>query len=82
MILLQEFGASNAKASIIISLLTGLTLGAGPLASAITNKFGCRVTTILGSLIASCGYYFKHSFFKNKFILELIIKHPKFTTEY
>uniref|UniRef100_A0A915PUH3 Major facilitator superfamily (MFS) profile domain-containing protein n=1 Tax=Setaria digitata TaxID=48799 RepID=A0A915PUH3_9BILA len=54
-IIMKEFGVSNAKASIIISLLTGLTLGVGPLASAITNKLGCRVTTILGSLIATTG---------------------------
>ncbi|KAL3989308.1 Major Facilitator Superfamily protein [Acanthocheilonema viteae] len=54
-IIMKEFGASNAKASVIISLLTGLTLGVGPIASAITNKFGCRVTTILGSLIAAVG---------------------------
>ncbi|EFO21566.1 hypothetical protein LOAG_06921 [Loa loa] len=54
-IIMKEFNASNAKASVIISLLTGLTLGMGPIASAITNKFGCRVTTILGSLIAATG---------------------------
>ncbi|KAM3729075.1 Monocarboxylate transporter [Dirofilaria immitis] len=54
-IIMKEFGASNTKASVIISLLTGLTLGMGPIASAITNKFGCRVTTILGSLIATVG---------------------------
>uniref|UniRef100_A0A0R3RVJ9 MFS domain-containing protein n=1 Tax=Elaeophora elaphi TaxID=1147741 RepID=A0A0R3RVJ9_9BILA len=54
-IIMKEFDASNAKASVIISLLTGLTLGCGPIASAITNKFGCRVTTILGSLIAATG---------------------------
>uniref|UniRef100_A0AAF5PJF6 Major facilitator superfamily (MFS) profile domain-containing protein n=1 Tax=Wuchereria bancrofti TaxID=6293 RepID=A0AAF5PJF6_WUCBA len=54
-IVMKEFSASNAKASVIISLLTGLTLGMGPVASAITNKFGCRVTTILGSLIATTG---------------------------
>ncbi|VDO42319.1 unnamed protein product [Brugia timori] len=54
-IIMKEFDVSNAKASMIISLLTGLTLGMGPIASAITNKFGCRVTTILGSLIATTG---------------------------
>ncbi|VDO10524.1 unnamed protein product [Haemonchus placei] len=39
----------------IISLLTGLTLGSGPLASAICNKYGCRATTITGALIAAVG---------------------------
>ncbi|VDK69735.1 unnamed protein product [Litomosoides sigmodontis] len=54
-VIMKEFDASNAKASMIISLLTGLTLGIGPIASAVTNKFGCRVTTIMGSLIATMG---------------------------
>ncbi|VDN08580.1 unnamed protein product [Thelazia callipaeda] len=54
-VIMKEFNASNTKASMIISLLTGLTLGAGPIASAVTNKFGCRVATISGSLIATAG---------------------------
>ncbi|VDK84044.1 unnamed protein product, partial [Onchocerca ochengi] len=54
-IIMKEFNASNTKASVIISLLTGLNLGMGPIASAVTNKYGCRVTTILGSLIATIG---------------------------
>uniref|UniRef100_A0A1I8AN64 MFS domain-containing protein n=1 Tax=Steinernema glaseri TaxID=37863 RepID=A0A1I8AN64_9BILA len=53
--LMKEFGESNARVSIIVSLLTGLTLGVGPVASAITNKFGCRTTTITGALIATFG---------------------------
>ncbi|VDO76553.1 unnamed protein product [Onchocerca flexuosa] len=55
---MKEFDASNTKASVIISLLTGLNLGMGPIASAVTNKYGCRVTTILGSLIATIGCKF------------------------
>ncbi|KAK6017936.1 hypothetical protein OSTOST_16533, partial [Ostertagia ostertagi] len=39
----------------IISLLTGLTLGSGPLASAVCNKYGCRATTITGAFIAAIG---------------------------
>jgi len=29
---------------------------AGPIASALTNKFGCRIVTIAGTLIASFGF--------------------------
>ena len=28
----------------------------GPIASALTNKYGCRYVTILGSLLASFGF--------------------------
>ncbi|VDN27719.1 unnamed protein product, partial [Cylicostephanus goldi] len=50
-----EFDSDNTMASFIISLLTGLTLGSGPLASAICNKYGCRTTTIIGAGIAFVG---------------------------
>ncbi|CAB3400908.1 unnamed protein product [Caenorhabditis bovis] len=53
--LMKEFNANNTMASLIISLLTGLTLGSGPLASAVCNKYGCRTTTIIGSAIAFIG---------------------------
>ncbi|MFH4976687.1 hypothetical protein AB6A40_003396 [Gnathostoma spinigerum] len=56
-VIMKDFGASNAKASAIISLLTGLTLGTGPIASAVTNKYGCRITCIIGSIIASMGCF-------------------------
>ncbi|RCN53273.1 transporter, major facilitator family protein [Ancylostoma caninum] len=54
-ILMQEFDSDNTLASLIISILTGLTLGSGPLASAVCNKFGCRVTTIIGACVAILG---------------------------
>ncbi|CAI5454499.1 unnamed protein product [Caenorhabditis angaria] len=53
--LIKEFHSSNTMSSLIISLLTGLTLGSGPLASAICNKYGCRTTTIVGSGISFVG---------------------------
>uniref|UniRef100_A0A183BN68 MFS domain-containing protein n=1 Tax=Globodera pallida TaxID=36090 RepID=A0A183BN68_GLOPA len=53
--LIGEFQSTNTEASTILSLLTGLMLAAGPLASAICNRIGCRVTTIIGALIASVG---------------------------
>ncbi|CCD64115.1 Major facilitator superfamily (MFS) profile domain-containing protein [Caenorhabditis elegans] len=53
--LMEEFHASNTMAALIISLLTGLTLGSGPLASAVCNKYGCRITTITGAGVAFVG---------------------------
>uniref|UniRef100_A0A8R1DWE0 MFS domain-containing protein n=1 Tax=Caenorhabditis japonica TaxID=281687 RepID=A0A8R1DWE0_CAEJA len=59
--LMLEFNANNTTSSLIISLLTGLTLGSGPLASAVCNKYGCRITTITGACIAlvgcACSYF-------------------------
>lgn len=52
---IQEFNSNNTVAAIIISMLTGLTLGSGPLASAICNKYGCRITTIVGAVISFIG---------------------------
>ncbi|RCN34819.1 hypothetical protein ANCCAN_19333, partial [Ancylostoma caninum] len=52
---LKEFNSDNTLASLIISILTGLTLACGPLASAVCNKFGCRVTAITGACIAITG---------------------------
>ncbi|CAI2357701.1 unnamed protein product [Caenorhabditis sp. 36 PRJEB53466] len=51
----EEFDANNTMAALIISMLTGLTLGSGPLASAVCNKYGCRITTIIGACIAFVG---------------------------
>ncbi|XP_031332551.1 monocarboxylate transporter 7 isoform X3 [Photinus pyralis] len=38
------------------SLLSGMYLSAGPLVSALTNKFGCRTVCILGSLISTSAF--------------------------
>ena len=48
-------GTSRASVSFIPSILVGVTLGAGPIASSLTNRFGCRVVTIIGALIAAVG---------------------------
>ncbi|VDL70174.1 unnamed protein product [Nippostrongylus brasiliensis] len=59
-VLMKEFNSDNTVCAMIISLLTGLTLGSGPLASAICNKYGCRATTITGAIIASVGCTFSY----------------------
>jgi MFS family permease len=53
--LVAEFNGTNAEVSLILSLLTGLMLAAGPIASAVCNRIGCRLTTIIGAVIASIG---------------------------
>ncbi|KAI1720813.1 major facilitator superfamily domain-containing protein [Ditylenchus destructor] len=53
--LIEKFGASHAQASIIVSLLTGLTLCVGPVASALSNRFDCRVPVIVGSVLVCAG---------------------------
>jgi len=53
--LVKEFNGTNAEVSTILSLLTGLMLAVGPIAGAICNKIGCRITTIIGAIIASIG---------------------------
>uniref|UniRef100_A0A0N5CBI8 MFS domain-containing protein n=1 Tax=Strongyloides papillosus TaxID=174720 RepID=A0A0N5CBI8_STREA len=53
--LMHHFEETNARVSIIVSLLVGLTLASGPIASAITNKIGCRLTTIAGAIVAAIG---------------------------
>ncbi|KAK5981456.1 Monocarboxylate transporter [Trichostrongylus colubriformis] len=53
--LMREFESDNTITATILSLLTGFTLGSGPLASAVCNKYGCRVTAITGATIAIVG---------------------------
>lgn len=53
--LMIEFNSNNTMTSLIVSMLTGFTLGAGPLASAVCNKYGCRITTIIGAGVAFVG---------------------------
>ena len=48
-------GTSRASVSFIPSILVGVTLGAGPIASSLVNRYGCRVVTIIGALIAAVG---------------------------
>ncbi|PIO74491.1 hypothetical protein TELCIR_03498, partial [Teladorsagia circumcincta] len=50
-----EFESDNTVIAMIVSLLTGFTLGSGPLASAVCNKYGCRATAITGAIIAITG---------------------------
>ncbi|KAK3095274.1 hypothetical protein FSP39_012542 [Pinctada imbricata] len=53
---LDYFGGGKGETSWVGSLVPGVTLGVGPIASALTNRYGCRKVTIIGALIASSGF--------------------------
>ncbi|KAH1016120.1 hypothetical protein HUJ04_007392 [Dendroctonus ponderosae] len=53
---LNEFHASNSATSFIGSLFLSVPLLAGPLGSAMVDKYGCKYMTILGSLICTTGF--------------------------
>ena len=55
--------------STIISTLLNLL---GPIASALTIKFGCRIVTIAGAICASLGFFFS-AFSPNVYILYFTI---------
>ena len=52
----DEIEATKSDASWIGSIMLGVTFGAGLLASAFVNRFGCRAVTIAGSFVAAFGF--------------------------
>lgn len=52
---LKYFGESQGATSWIASIMVGTTFCIGPVASGLTNKYGCRAVTIIGSLLAATG---------------------------
>lgn len=57
------FEESKSKVSLVGSLLCGVYMLAGPIVSALTNKFGCRPVAVVGSAVA--GFSFLLSTFSN-----------------
>ncbi|ELU10706.1 hypothetical protein CAPTEDRAFT_191074 [Capitella teleta] len=51
--LLSHFGGTRAKTTIAGSLMTGSFLLTGPFVCFVLNKFGCRLTTMLGAVITT-----------------------------
>lgn len=51
----KAFKEGSGSVSFIPSILVGITLGCGPIASMLVNKYGCRVVTIMGAFLASFG---------------------------
>jgi ERI1 exoribonuclease 2 len=56
--LLDYFQESKGKTAWVGSLFVSVPLLAGPIASALTNKYGCRTITMIGALVASVGFIF------------------------
>ncbi|UJR17515.1 hypothetical protein I4U23_004410 [Adineta vaga] len=52
-----KLSLSRAWVSSILSILPAVTLGAGPIATVFTNRYGCRVVAIAGACIASFGFF-------------------------
>ncbi|XP_023233486.1 monocarboxylate transporter 12-like isoform X1 [Centruroides sculpturatus] len=52
---LKYFGESKGTTAWVASIMVGTTFCIGPVASGLTNKYGCRAVTILGSLLATSG---------------------------
>lgn len=53
--LLHYFKESKGKTAWVGSLFVSVPLLTGPIASALTNKYGCRTVTVVGSIIAGGG---------------------------
>lgn len=53
---LQYFGEGKATTSWIGSLFMAMPLLSGPIASFLTDRYGCRKVTIAGSILATTGF--------------------------
>lgn len=53
---LNYFGENREKTAWIGSLFMAMPLLSGPIASFLTDRYGCRRVTILGSVLASTGF--------------------------
>ncbi|XP_071454654.1 monocarboxylate transporter 5 [Hetaerina americana] len=52
----EAFGESNSKVALVGSLLSGFYLMAGPFVSALANRFGFRLVTILGAAVGCAAF--------------------------
>lgn len=52
----QYFGEGKGKVAWVGSLLSGMYLSAGPVVSALANKYGCRAVCIAGSIISCVAF--------------------------
>ena len=54
--LLSYFNESRGKTALVGSLFVSVPLITGPVAGALTNRYGCRATVAAGGLIAGTGF--------------------------
>ncbi|XP_012157214.1 monocarboxylate transporter 4 [Ceratitis capitata] len=52
----EYFGEGKGKVAWVGSLLSGVYLSAGPIVSALANKFGCRTVCIAGSVVGCIAF--------------------------
>lgn len=52
----KYYGAGKGEVAWVGSLLSGVYLSAGPIVSALANKYGCRAVCITGSVIAATAF--------------------------
>lgn len=50
------YGVGKGEVAWVGSLLSGVYLSAGPIVSALANKYGCRTVCIVGSVIAAAAF--------------------------
>lgn len=55
-VFVQHFHSGRGETSWVGSLQPAVTFTVGPLASALTNLYGCRVVTIVGAVICAAGF--------------------------
>ncbi|KAL3846511.1 hypothetical protein ACJMK2_017491 [Sinanodonta woodiana] len=67
-IFLHEFRETKLLTAWVGSLTTAVMYGIGPIASMLTNKYGCRVVIILGGIISFLGL-FGSNFSPNIYVL-------------
>ena len=53
--LTEAFGTSYSSTSGVYSVQMGMLLCVGPIAAGLVTNFGCRKTTVAGSVIAATG---------------------------
>ncbi|XP_062588832.1 monocarboxylate transporter 12-like [Saccostrea cucullata] len=53
---LEYFKGGRGETAWVGSLVPGVTLLVGPIASALTNRYGCRAVTIVGAIVAATGF--------------------------
>ncbi|XP_018576658.1 monocarboxylate transporter 14 isoform X2 [Anoplophora glabripennis] len=54
--IVKDYGETKGNVAWVGSLLTGMTMCAGPIVSALANKYGCRTVCIVGSLISTAAF--------------------------
>jgi MFS family permease len=54
--LLEDLHSSKALAAWVPSIMTGLTYGVGPLAAALTDRYGCRRIALFGTSLTAFGF--------------------------